>query len=128
MEVSPRENTTVVMVEFAAPIPAGNEALFLTLERDDAGFFDISEVDVVVDLSARVAYADEGYWSTLSEAGWPSKPVADEPILCLGAGWKPKRSFKGRLAGALLSTRGGDRSRISTVLHVLPDVERGYRG
>jgi hypothetical protein len=124
-----RRTTTVVMVEFAAPIPAGNEALFLTIERQDGGFFDVTEVEAIVDLSTRIVYADFAYWTVLKEAGWPAAPVADDPIACLGAGWKPKRSFKGRIAGALLSTRDtGDTNHIRTVLHALPDVERGYRG
>ena len=129
MEVSARESTTVVVVEFAAPIPAGNEALFLTIAREDPGFFDIAEVEVVVDLTARIVYASWEYWSAVNALGWPSTPVADDPVACLGGDWKPMRSFTGRIAGALVAIRDkGDSNQSRTVLHALPNVERGYRG
>ena len=129
MEVSAREDVTVVVVEFAAPVPAGNEVLVISLEKSDSGFFDVSSAEIVVDLSARVAYADYAYWSVLAERGWPSAPVADDPVAPLGDAWKRKRSLHGRVAGALLSSRdGGDQNHIRTLLHVLPEVEKGYRG
>lgn len=129
MEVTAGETTTVVALAFAAPVPAGNEVVLLTIERKEAGFFDTSEVEVVVDVTARVVYADYSYWSVLQTRGWPASPVTDDPVGALGAGWSPKRAFRGRVAGALLSTRdGGDRNHIATVLHVLPEVvEQGYR-
>lgn len=128
MEVTAGEAATVVALEFAVPVPAGNEVILLTIERKDAGFFETSEVEVVVDVTARIVYADYSYWSALHARGWPAFPVTDDPIGALGAGWAPKRAFRGRVAGALLSTRdGGERNHITTLLHVLPEVERSYR-
>lgn len=128
MELSARESSTVVVIDFAAPIPAGNEALVLTVERADARFFDTSEAELVVDLTSRIVYADSAYWTTLEARGWPSMPVTDDPIGALGPGWQVKRSFQGRIAGAILTTRDSSaRNHVRTLLHVLPDLERGYR-
>ena len=129
MDVSARDSATVVMVEFAAPVPAGNEVLVISLEREDAGFFDVAVAEVVIDLTARVTYADYAYWAILQERGWPSAPVTEDPVAALGPSWKRKRSLHGRVAGALLSTRdGGEQNHARTLLHVLPEMEKGYRG
>jgi hypothetical protein len=129
MKVSARESVTVVELEFAAPIPAGNQALVLTLVREKAGFFDVSEVELVVDRTARTVYADYPYWTVAASAGWRDTPVADDPVGFLGEGWSAKRALEGRVAGALLSTKDtGDTNHVRTLLHLLPEVEKGYRG
>lgn len=128
MEVTVGDATTLVTIDFAAPIPAGNETLLVTIERKDAGFFDASEVEVAVDLTARVVYADYAYWSVLQERGWPPAPFGEDPVGVLGPGWVPKRALRGRVAGALVSTRdGSDRTHVRTLLHVVPETEQSYR-
>lgn len=128
MEVHEREGVTLVEVGFVAPVPAGHEVLVLQLKLENAGWLDISDASVVIDVTTGTVYADVHYYTVLKARGLPLQAPANEPVGTLGPGWQVAKSIKGRSTGSLVSTKdSGDTNHAYTLLHLAPLEASGYR-
>jgi hypothetical protein len=132
MQIRTYGRVRVVELEIAAPIAAGHEVVAIAFELKNAGFFDlISNCEAVLDVTSGVLHADAAYWTILtSNRPLPEQPPALDPVAALGPGWTAKTSVRGRVQGALVSTRGRDNmNHARTLLHLEPlDLPPGYRG
>ncbi len=130
MDIHRGEARTAIQVGFVAPVPAGHEVVVMKLELEGAGWLDISEAVVVVDLTTGLVYADIGYWTAMKAHGIPDESPADDPARALGPAWRTKASIRGRSTGAVVSTKdSGDTNHACTMLFVVPPAaEAGYRG
>jgi hypothetical protein len=132
MRIKTHGRVRVVELEVAAPIAAGHEVVAFAFVRKNAGFFDlVSSCEAVLDVTSGVLHADATYWSVLtSDRPLPEHPPALDPVAALGPDWTAKTSVRGRVQGALVSTKdGGELNHARTLLHLEPlDVPPGYRG
>lgn len=121
-------DVTVIDLAFLAPVPAGHEVVVLRLGRAEAGFFDASDAECVLDRATRMVYADRAYLNALSQSPTRHALPADAPIDALGPGWSAKRSFVGQVVCTVLATADGtSNSAARTRLYVRSAPSGTYR-
>lgn len=129
MEITTRGATTVVELPFVAAVPAGHEILAVDLTLDGGGWLETTSASAVVDTATGIVYADLGYWTVLKAAGRLPEPPAQNPVEALGPGWRVAQAVRGRVRGAVVSTRDvGEQNHAATLLYlVVEGTEAPYR-